>query len=85
MLLEYPLILATRDCIFCDRDTIFKTIVYRLLAPGGGNVYTPLLENVFVKYIGKFYAYDFLAMLLKVYRLTLNNKFSFTPCREEVT
>ena len=34
-------------------------------------VFTPhLLQDVFVKYIDKFYAYDFLAMSLKFFWLT---------------
>ena len=40
----------------------------------GGCVYAVLLQDFFVKNIGKFYTYDFLAILLKFYLITFEKK-----------
>ena len=46
------------------------------MASGGtGYVYTPLLQDFFVKNIGKFDVYDFLAMLLKLCWLSFEKHF----------
>ena len=45
------------------------------MASGGGGVSTPLLQDFFVKDIGKLYAYEFLALSLKFYLLTFEKFF----------
>ena len=42
---------------------------------GGWGWKDPLLQDLFVKNIGTFFAYDFLAMSLKFYWLTFKNNF----------
>ena len=45
----------------------------------------PLLQDFFVKNIGKYYAYDYLAMLLKFYWLNFEKKCQDSSCPSHMT
>ena len=49
--------------------------IEQMASGGGGRGSNPLLQDFFLKNIGKLRAYDFLPMSLKFYWLTLKKKF----------